>query len=136
VVLPGHAPDRETNHHQYTIRSPRREALRAALAAEGIEVEVVALRSGAKAVVYVTSPWIVYPAGALRYNPQRIEGKTLTLLDWPDGPARAFWVSPATGNLREITRGQAEHGVASLPIPSFNEDLVGVVQSESTIPSR
>lgn len=100
------------------------------------EPEVVALRSGAKAVVYVTSPWIVYPAGALRYNPQRIEGKTLTLLDWPDGPARAFWVSPATGNLREITRGQAEHGVASLPIPSFNEDLVGVVQSESTIPSR
>jgi UDP-2-acetamido-2-deoxy-ribo-hexuluronate aminotransferase len=40
VTLPTRAADRESNHHQYTIRSPRRDALRAALAAEGIESAV------------------------------------------------------------------------------------------------
>ncbi len=37
---PGKLRDRESNHHQYTVRSPRRDALRAALAAEGIESAV------------------------------------------------------------------------------------------------
>ena len=40
VTLPVRLPEREGNHHQYTIRSPRRDALRAALAADGIESAV------------------------------------------------------------------------------------------------
>jgi dTDP-3-amino-3,4,6-trideoxy-alpha-D-glucose transaminase len=40
VEPPHRPPGRETNHHQYTIRSPRRDALRAFLAAEAIETAV------------------------------------------------------------------------------------------------
>jgi dTDP-4-amino-4,6-dideoxygalactose transaminase len=40
LTLPGRVPDCESNHHQYTLRSPRRDALRAALSAEGIETAV------------------------------------------------------------------------------------------------
>jgi dTDP-4-amino-4,6-dideoxygalactose transaminase len=40
VSPPHRPPERETNHHQYTIRAPRRDALRAFLAAEGIESAV------------------------------------------------------------------------------------------------
>jgi dTDP-4-amino-4,6-dideoxygalactose transaminase len=40
VTLPARLPDREGNHHQYTVRSPRRDALRAELAADGIESAV------------------------------------------------------------------------------------------------
>jgi dTDP-4-amino-4,6-dideoxygalactose transaminase len=40
-VRPPHRPEeRETSHHQYTIRVARRDALRAFLAAEGIESAV------------------------------------------------------------------------------------------------
>jgi dTDP-3-amino-3,4,6-trideoxy-alpha-D-glucose transaminase len=67
VATPARLPDRETNHHQYTIRSPRRDALRAALAAAGIEA----------AVHYPLAPFQA-PAYAGRYP----EGA------WPEG-ARA-----------------------------------------------
>ncbi len=40
LTLPVHLPERESCHHQYTVRSPRRDALRAALAAEEIESAV------------------------------------------------------------------------------------------------
>ena len=40
VRPPARMGDRASNHHQYTIRSARRDALRAALAAEGIESAV------------------------------------------------------------------------------------------------
>jgi dTDP-4-amino-4,6-dideoxygalactose transaminase len=54
---PRAAPGRETNHHQYTIRSARRDALRAALSAEGIE----------SAVHYPLAPF-QQPAYAGRYD--------------------------------------------------------------------
>ncbi len=52
VVLPARVPEREGNHHQYTIRSPRRDALRAALAAEGIESAVHYPLAGFQQPVY------------------------------------------------------------------------------------
>jgi dTDP-4-amino-4,6-dideoxygalactose transaminase len=40
VVTPFTAPDRESVYHQYVIRTPRREALRASLAADGIDTGI------------------------------------------------------------------------------------------------
>jgi hypothetical protein len=116
---------------QITLDSVRLQRVRAVGFKDGwnFEPEVAALESGAKAVVYVTSPWVVYPAGALRYNPAMLRGKSVTLLSWPDGPVEARWFSTLDGSQREVTRARAVGGTVSVPIPPFNEDIVGVVQS-------
>jgi len=93
------------------------------------EPEVAALESGARAVLYVTSPWVVYPAGALRYNPPMVTGRSVTLLSWPDGPVDASWYSTLDGRCTEVTHARAAGGSVSVPLPAFNEDIVGVVQS-------
>jgi len=96
--------------------------------------EVVGLRRedpglGDEAIVYVTSPWIVYPANALRYNPPVATGKTFTLLSWTSGPVRAEWYRPVDGSHVGSTSADATGGSATIPIPDFNEDLVGVIRS-------
>jgi hypothetical protein len=96
--------------------------------------EVVGLRRlgpglGDEAIVYVTSPWIVYPANALRYSPPPVTGKTFTLLSWPSGSVRAEWYRPVDGCHVESTSANAAGGSATIPIPDFNEDLVGVIRS-------
>ena len=88
-----------------------------------------------KAVAYVTSPWIVYPAGALRYHPPQVAGQTLTLLGWPPGPVRADWFSPVDGSSLGSTAAAAAGGTAEIPIPDFNEDIVGVIQSSGRVNS-
>jgi len=93
------------------------------------EPEVVALRSGPKAVVYVTSPWVVYPAGALRYHPPVLGDRIVRVLDWPDGPVEAHWFSPVDASPRGVTRASAAGGAVSVPIPPFNDDIVGVLQA-------
>lgn len=92
------------------------------------EPEVVALRSGPRAIVYVTSPWAVYPAGALRYRPPQVEGRSATLLGWPDGAVEAHWYSTVDGSPRGVTRAIARAGAAAIPIPAFYDDLAAVVQ--------
>jgi hypothetical protein len=91
--------------------------------------EVAALRSGDKAVVYVASPWVVYPAGALRYHPPQVEAASLTILAWPAGPVRADWFSPVDGRSLGSTTARASGGAVEISIPDFNEDLVGVVRA-------
>jgi dTDP-4-amino-4,6-dideoxygalactose transaminase len=56
VRTPARPADRETNHHQYTIRSARRDALRAFLAAEGIESAVHYPLAPFQQPVYAGSP--------------------------------------------------------------------------------
>jgi hypothetical protein len=109
--------------------SVRLERVRAAGFAGGWDFrpEIAALRSGNRAIVYVTSPWIVYPAGALRYHPPPVGGTSVTLLSWPAGSVRADWYSPVDGSLRDSTVAEASGGSARIPIPEFNEDLVGVI---------
>ena len=91
--------------------------------------EVAALRSGNKAVVYVTSPWVVYPAGALLYHPPQVAGASITILSWPDGPVRADWFSPVDGRSLGTTSARVSRGAAAIPVPDFTEDVVGVVRS-------
>ncbi len=91
------------------------------------EPEVAALRSGTRAIVYVTSPWSVYPAGALRYSTPLVSGKSVTLMSWAGGPVGARWYSPIDGTRVGSTTGRVDGGEARIPIPDFRDDLVGVV---------
>lgn len=92
--------------------------------------ETVGLRSGAKAVVYVYSPWIVFPAGAQRYSAPRQTGCTIILQDWPGGRFRAQWFDPQTGREVGQSEGEGRDGNLTLTVPDFSEDVAGVVTAK------
>lgn len=93
--------------------------------------EVAGIRNGTTAVLYLTSPWVVYPAGALRFHPPRVKAATVTLRDWPDGTYDADWVAPATGEHTQAhTVARAAHGSVTFTVPSFDEDLVGIIRPQ------
>lgn len=90
--------------------------------------EAVGLRQGNKAVLHVTSPQIVWPAGALRFNPPVQKGETVTLTDWPAGNYSVQWFDPRTAASRGSTRATAAADrTLKLPLPDFAEDLAAVV---------
>jgi hypothetical protein len=91
--------------------------------------EGVGLRNATtkKAVVYVYSPYVAYPAGATRYHPPVLEQQSLSLRDWPDGKYTAQWFDPQTGAEVAKTEGSTREGILTLPIPSLADDLAGVI---------
>lgn len=96
--------------------------------------EAVGLRNANKGLLYVCSPWVVYPAGALRYNPPRLTGQSVTLLHWPAGRFVAQWFDPVTGAEVATTGGATEHDLLTLPLPEFRDDLVGMVAPAPAAP--
>jgi hypothetical protein len=89
--------------------------------------EAVGLRSEKKAVLYVYSPWVVYPAGALRYNPPLLSGQFVKLADWPVGKFSARWFDPRTGEVAGTTEGTTEDASLTLSVPPFRDDLAAIV---------
>jgi len=95
------------------------------------EPEVLALGNGeGRAVVYIVSPYIVYPCGAKDYNPTTIREKSITLPDFPDGEYSIQWISPSTGAV--IASNMTDNSVNGLcfGIPAFNEDLLAVIKKQ------
>lgn len=91
--------------------------------------EVVGLRQPARAALYVCSPWIVFPAGALRYHAPLLDGQTVTLRDWPAGRFRATWFDPQTAQRVGETEATAADGQLRIAVPEFSEDLVAIVEA-------
>ncbi len=89
--------------------------------------ETVGLRSEKKAVIYVYSPWVVYPAGALCYNPPLQADQFVKLADWPAGRFTARWFDPRTGEAAGTTEGTTEDATLTLTIPPFRDDLAAIV---------
>ena len=89
--------------------------------------EAVGLRSEKKAVLYVYSPWVVYPAGALRYHPPLLADQFVKLADWPAGKFSARWFDPCTGEVAGTTEGTTEAATLTLTIPPFRDDLAAIV---------
>jgi hypothetical protein len=89
--------------------------------------ESVGLRNGAKAALYIHSPWVVFPAGALRYNPPLQTGQSVQLADWPAGNFSAQWFEPSTGRTVATTKAATEGTVLTLPVPEFRDDLAAIV---------
>jgi hypothetical protein len=108
----------------------RVEQLRPAAYADGwrFTPEHVGLRRrDGGAVLYFTSPHIVWPAGAQRFNPTAVVGETVTLLDWPSGKFTARWFDPRTA--RELATSEAAAGASrlALALPEFTEDLAVIL---------
>jgi hypothetical protein len=93
--------------------------------------EAVGLRNGAKAVLYVCSPWVVFPAGAHRYNPPLQTGAKVTLTDWPAGRFQVQWFDPKAGAAAGTAEGVAADGALTLVLPGFRDDLAGIVTPAS-----
>jgi hypothetical protein len=89
--------------------------------------EAVGLHRGARAILYVCSPAVVFPAGAHRYNPEPVTGASVTLKDWPAGRFSARWLDPRTGAAVATTAGETRGGALILPLPPLADDLAGIV---------
>jgi Domain of unknown function (DUF5060)/Cellulase (glycosyl hydrolase family 5) len=89
--------------------------------------EAVGLRSVKKAVLYVYSPWVIYPAGAHTYNPPLLTGESLQLKNWPAGKFNVQWFDPCTGKVIGTTKVSADKAILTLPLPAFRDDLAAIV---------
>jgi len=92
--------------------------------------EVVALRQDDRAIVYLVSPWMVYPAGALAESGVVQHGQRVVLSDWPDGTFKAEWLDPATARSIGTAVGLVSDGALQFPLPDYTEDLVVVITRE------
>lgn len=132
VAIPAGRHELEISHNGSDwvyLDAVRLERVRPAAFAGGWEFapEVVGLRDAGKAVLYVTSPEVVFPAGALRFNPAVRTGDTVRLREWPAGRFRAQWYDPLTGGRVGTTEATTGEGVLVVPVPAFSDDVVGVV---------
>ncbi|MFO1475434.1 MAG: DUF5060 domain-containing protein [Verrucomicrobiota bacterium] len=89
--------------------------------------EQFGLRGTNTAVVYLYSPWIVFPAGALRFNPPVQTGQSITLLHWPAGAYEVRWFDPSSATAMGTARAESRDGKLRLPLPAYREDLAGMV---------
>ncbi len=89
--------------------------------------ESVGLRNADKAVLYVYSPCVVFPAGALSNNPPLRTGQTVTLADWPAGKFNVQWFNPSTGKAIGTTEVATDGAILTLPLPAFRDDLAAIV---------
>lgn len=92
------------------------------------DCEPVGLRQGNCALLYVVSPWAVYPAGAQVYRPPLFTGAQVALHDWPAGRFVVRWFDPETGAELSHAEVQAQDGVLRLNCPAFAVDLAVLVE--------
>jgi len=89
--------------------------------------EAIGLRNDRAAVVYVRSPHVAWPAGALRFRPPVIHGAKVTLKQWSPGASHVIWFDPVNGHELATTTVSATGTDLALVVPDFNEDAVAVV---------
>jgi hypothetical protein len=89
--------------------------------------EAIGLRRDNTAVVYVRSPHVAWPAGALRFNPPIVRGAAVTLTNWNDGVANVVWLDPKNGREIGATRCIAASNQVTLVVPDFTEDVIAIV---------
>jgi len=92
--------------------------------------EVQAMRQADRALLYVVSPWAVYPAGSQKYAPPVQQATRLSLADWPSGVFLARWFDPATGRELAATRHASSGGALELTAPDFTVDLAAIIMRE------
>jgi hypothetical protein len=98
--------------------------------------EAVGLRSEQKAVLYVYSPWVIFPAGAHRYNPPFLTGQSLQLTNWPAGKFNVQWFEPSTGKAIGTTEVTTDGAVLTLSLPVFRDDLAAIITPTTTDPPK
>ncbi len=94
-------------------------------------VEVNALRKNDRAILYVVSPWAVYPAGAVAYRLPPQSQRQVTLLDWSVGKFAVTWYDPETGTELAKEIRISRDRTLTLTCPEFEVDLAATVQRAS-----
>lgn len=93
----------------------------------GLRTEIETAPKQYRAVVYVRSPHVAWPAGALRYSPPVVHGATVTLKDWAPGPSQVTWLDPRNGGeLAQLTL-TVTGSELTLAVPDFSEDVAAIV---------
>lgn len=96
----------------------------------GFGPEAVALRQDDRAIVYVVSPGMVYPAGALLGKGVVQQGHQAVLRDWPAGTFKAEWFDPATARPIATTPGLTSDGSLRFVLPDYTEDVAAIITRE------
>ncbi|MEO6005700.1 MAG: DUF5060 domain-containing protein [Opitutus sp.] len=119
-----------TGRDWVNLKAVRFERIRPAAFVGGWEfkAQAVGLQSERAAVVYVRSPHVAWPAGALRYNPPVVHGATVTLTSWSAGQSHVLWLDPKTGRELAAATLVGEAASLTLPVPDFAEDIVGILK--------
>ena len=92
------------------------------------DCEPVGLRQADRAVIYVVSPWAVYPASAQVYRPPLFKTGSVSLHDWPAGRFAVHWFNPETGAAVSSAEVQTQGGTLQLKCPDFEVDLAAIVE--------
>jgi hypothetical protein len=111
------------------LKSVRLERVRSSAFASGwkFATEAIGLSGPSTTVIYVRSPHVAWPAGALRYNPPLVHGDVINLLDWQSSHASVVWIDPRTGQELSKTEATAKDKQLPLTVPDYNEDLIGLI---------
>lgn len=119
-----------TTAHWAFVENLRLEKVRPASFADGWHhrPDVLGLRNEqGRALVYVTSPYILWPAGALRYNAPLLENQKVALTGCKPGGYSAQWFDATSGRPLGTTEANTKGGTLVLPVPAFSEDVVGLI---------
>ena len=92
-----------------------------------LQAEAIGLQRADKAVVYIRSPYVAWPASALIYHPPVISGAKVTLTNWTGTASTIEWFDPKNGQLVATTQATPHDQELRLALPDFNEDLVGII---------
>lgn len=111
------------------LKSVRLERLRPAPFANhwAFTADAIGLQHADTVVVYVRSPHVAWPAGALRYNPPVVSGAAVTVTSWSGRTGSIEWLDPRDGRVITTSPVTTEAGRTRLPLPDFNDDLVGIL---------
>jgi hypothetical protein len=98
--------------------------------------DAIGLRADDRAVLYVRSPHVAWPAGALRFNPPLLDGESVTVESWPAGGWAVRWIDSREGRVVHEQPLAHAGGPLTLSLPNFREDLVGLLMPDDPAASE
>jgi len=94
--------------------------------------EAVGLRSEQKGGALCLSPWVIFPAGAHRYNPPFLDRSIPELTNWPAGKFNVQWFEPSTGKGQIGTTEVTTDGLFSrCRCKVFRDDLAAIIHPDN-----
>lgn len=87
----------------------------------------IGLKGQHESLLYVVAPWVSFPASATNAVLPAQQNQVVALLQWPAGTFIAEWHDPATAAVLGSTQSATTNGLLTLPLPSFTEDLAGII---------
>jgi len=97
--------------------------------------EAIGLRGVHESLLYVVAPGSSFPGCATNAVLPLQEGQSVVLTNWPPGTFLAEWYDPMTGANIGLTRAVTTNNILALPLPTFREDLAGILHPAPSLSS-